>query len=645
MRDSKEVAAIELPPQQSQEKKRKRHPRIALLQLLVVLCFSILLMQLWKLQIVEGHTFRQQADINRLRVSQVAAPRGIIYDRNHKIVAANTPSFQISIVPAALPKDDPGRTYLELSGILGMSPADIEDKVKKRKSGDFTPVPIKSDVEREVVLRVEERHLRLPGVIVEPESGRLYPYGPLMSHIVGYMLPITEEELAARQTDKQAGYRAEDKIGAMGIEASYESELRGRPGQKLYEVDATERPINDLRIDSPDPGHNLTLSIDVDLQKDVEQILRDGMGESQSAVAIVMDPRNGQVLALVSVPSYDNNLFSGTVKDSDLQALLNDPRKPMINYAIGGTFPPGSTYKLVTALAALQEGVANEHTEITCNGALYIPNQYNPALSQRLPCYGVHGRQDFVKGLANSCDVYFYTLGGGDPTTHFQGLGNERLARYAKMFGYGAPTGIDIPGEVGGLVPTDQWKQATWGEPWLQGDTYNMAIGQGFVLATPLQVANLTNAIANGGKLLQPRLVAAISDSEDKPLRTVDPVEIRRLPVSPANLDIVKRGMEGVMQNDDVRAVNIPALKVAGKTGTAEFPGPKDAKGIMPTHGWFTAFAPYDDPQVSVTVFLQRGGGPSNAVPVAMKIFQRYFHYTGPSATPTPVRGPSSQIR
>ncbi len=622
------------------EKKPRQDGRMHLLRFCIVLSFAILLAQLWRLQIVEGHNFRQLADVNRFRVSPVAAPRGVIYDRNHKMLAGNTPSFVVSIVPAALPKEDPGRTYRELSGLLGVSVEEIADKVAKRRGDDFTPVSVKSDVERDIVLQVEERHLKLPGVIVVPESSRVYPLGPLTSHILGYMLPITEEELARQQaTNREAGYRAEDKLGATGVEAQYEGELRGRPGQKLYEVDATERPINDLRIDGPDPGHNLRLSIDVDLQKDVASILADGMGKSESAVAIVMDPRDGQILALVSLPGYDNNLFSGKMRDEDLEALLKDPRRPMIDYAISGVFPPGSTFKLATAAAALETGVANANTEIVCNGALYVPNQYNPALSQRLPCWGVHGRQNFAQGLANSCDVYFWTIGGG--FGDFQGVGNERLAAYARQLGYGSPTGIDIPGELSGLIPTAEWKQTNWGESWLKGDTYNMSIGQGFVLATPLQVANLTSAIANGGRLLRPRLVAAITDAEDNLIRPTDPELIRQIPVSQANLALIRQGMQGVMRNDDVKNVNIPELKVAGKTGTAEFPGPKDEKGIMPTHGWFTAFAPYDNPEVSVTVFLQRGGGPTNAVPVAMNIFKRYFHYTAPSPTPTPGRGSS----
>jgi len=610
--------------------------RLLMLRVGIVIAFSILLAQLWRLQIVEGHSFRQLADINRFRVSPVPAPRGVIYDRNHKIVAANTPSFQVSIVPAALPKSDPGQVYAELATLLSMSTAEIADKVNQRKGDDFTPVIIKSDVERDTVLKVEERHLRLPGVIVLPESSRLYPYGPLLSHILGYMLPITEEQLAARQNDKEAGYRADDRIGAAGVEATYEKELRGKPGKKLYEVDATERPVNDLRIDSPEPGHNLTLSIDVDLQRDVEAILADAMRKknADSAVAIVMDPRNGQILAMVSLPSYDNNLFSGRVRSSELERVLNDPLKPMINYAISGTFAPGSTFKLVTAAGALQEGVANANTRILCEGALIVPNQYNPALSTRLPCWGVHGLQDFVTGLANSCDVYFFSLGGGNPSQKIEGLGNERLAKWANLMGYGAPTGIDLPGEADGLVPTAQWKQETWGEEWLKGDTYNMSIGQGFVLATPLQVANATNAIANGGHLLEPRVVAAISDSDDNPIREIPPTEIRKLPISDANLAVIRAGMERVPRNDDTKAFNIPALKVAGKTGTAEFPGPKDSKGIMPTHGWFTAYAPYDDPQVTVTVFLQKGGGPTDAFPVAMQIFKRYFNYSEPVAAP-----------
>ena len=627
-----------LPSDDSRDRRSKIDWRLIAIQTVAVVLFAVLLGQLWKLQIVEGHSFRQLADINRFRVSPVEAPRGIIYDRNHQILAYNTPSFVVSIVPAALPKDNPGATFAELGQLLGISPSDIEKKVANRKGDDFTPVSIKSDVQRDVVMRVEEKHLKLPGVIVVPESSRRYPFGELTSHILGYMLPITEEQLAAKQAnDKAAGYQPEDKIGATGVESTFESQLRGTPGKKLYEVDATERPVADIRVDSPTPGHNLTLTLDVSLQQDVEKILQAGMGKSQYAVAIVMDPRNGQILAMVSTPSYDDNLFAAGIGETDLQNLLNDPRKPMIDYAIGGSFPPGSTFKLVTGSAALQEGVANANTVINCPGYLLVPNQYNPAVSQRLPDWGAFGKLDFTQAMADSSDVYFYTLGGGTPA--FPGLGNDRLAKYAKLMGYGAPTGIDLPGEVGGLIPTDKWKQNTWKEQWLTGDTYNMAIGQGFVLATPLQVANATNAIANGGHLLKPQIVASISDSNDQSLTTVEPQEIRKLPVDQQNLDLVKQGMEAVMRNtiagENMAAFNIPDLKIAGKTGTAEYAGPKDANGIAPTHGWFTAFAPYDNPQVSVTVFLQSGGS-SNAVPIAMDIFKRYFHYTSPTPQATP---------
>lgn len=621
------------------DKKPRWDWRLIAIRCCVVIAFSVLLAQLWRLQIVEGHSFQQLADINRFRVSPVPAPRGIIYDRNHKMIAANTPSFQVSIVPAGLPadKNEASRVFLQLSSLLGISPVDITERLEKRKGDDFTPVAVKFDVDREIVLQVEERHLKLPGVIVVPESSRLYPFGPLLSHILGYMLPVTEEQMAELEADQEAGYRAEDRIGATGIEAEYEKILRGKPGKKLYEVDATERPVSDLTIVGPDPGNNLVLSIDVDLQKEVERLLQEGMGESQQGVALVMAPKTGQLLAMVSLPSYDNNLFSGRVRGDELEAILNDPRRPMINYAISGTFPPGSIYKLVTASAALQEGVATSATEIICNGALLVPNQYNPALSQRLPCWGVHGKQNFVQGLANSCDVYYWTLGGG--TKDFDGLGNERLGMYAATMGYGSATGIDLPDEVKGLVPSEQWKLATWAEPWLKGDTYNMSIGQGFVLATPLQVANATNAIANGGRLLRPRIATAVTDAEDRVVKQLEPEELHRLPVSQANLAVVVEGMKAVMTADDqMRKMNVPELKIAGKTGSAEYPGVRDAKGILPTHGWFTSFAPYDDPQVSVTVFLQSGGGPSDAAPLAMKIMKRFFNYSEPAPAPAATR-------
>jgi penicillin-binding protein 2 len=638
LRPPESVMSVSEPPQRDGP---RVDWRLLLLRLLVVAVFVLLMGQLWKLQIVEGQSYRQMADVNRFRVSPVSAPRGVIYDRAGMIVAVNTPSFQLSIIPAGLPQDDPERVYAQLGSLLNMAPEEIAKRVDNRKGDDYTPVTVMSDVDRDVVLRVEERRLRLPGVTIVPESSRLYPYGPLLAHILGYMLPITEEELEQKKADSQAGYRASDRIGATGVEASYEGELRGMPGRKLYEVDVTERPLADIRIDSPEPGHNLNLTIDVDLQQDVQRILEAGMGQSESAVAIVMDPRNGHILSMVSLPSYDNNVFSGGVRATDLEKLLTDPRRPMFNYAISGTFPPGSTFKIVTAVAALEEEVATAETEINCNGALLIPNQYNPSLVQRLPCWGVHGTQDFVEGLANSCDVYYWTLGGG--FKEFEGLGNERLAHFAELMGYGAPTGIDLPGEADGLIPSDEWKADVWKEGWLTGDTYNMSIGQGFVLATPLQVANMTNVIANGGHLLKPQVVASISDAEDNLLRVLEPQEIRHIPLTPEHRHTIVEGLKEVMHGDVIKDLDVPELKMAGKTGTAEFYGPLNEKGELPTHGWFSAFAPYDNPEVSVTVFVQRGGGPSTAAPLTIEIMKRYFGYQEPEKPSSAAAGASNQ--
>jgi len=335
-----------------------------------------------------------------------------------------------------------------------------------------------------------------------------------------------------------------------------------------------------------------------------------------------MDPRNGEVLAMVSLPSYDSNAFSLPDRDEEVAGFLSDPALPLFHRALAGQYPPGSTFKLVTGIGALEERTVTRNTKIDCNGGLRIPNPYNPGASTFLPDWGVMGTLDFVQGLAQSCNVYFYTLGGG--FKEIEGLRSDRLGRYARLLGYGQTTGIDLPSEASGRVPTAEWKQANFGEAWMPGDTYNMAIGQGFVLATPLQVANLTNGIAMNGTFYRPHVLRSVVDADGRPTRDIGPEISRRVGLRTDTLSPVREGMAAVLDTPQNRVNNELDLKVAGKTGTAEFAGPKDARGIGPTHGWFTAYAPVDRPGVSVTVFLERGGGPSDAVPVAMQILRAY---------------------
>jgi len=604
--------------------------------------------QAWRLQVVEGRAYRDQAEYNRVRISPISPLRGIIYDRNGAILAANSPSFVVSIVPADLPRERERDVVRRLAAILELDEDTIRTAIERaRTAGDaFTPAVIRRGVDNLAVQRVEEQHTRLPGVMIQSEAARTYPEGPLLSHLLGYVGAITAEEydqqrrecasLDAEQRRKEC-YGPTDRLGGMGVEQQYERQLRGAPGQRLSEVDVSGRPVRELREERPEPGLNLVLALDLELQRQVEQLVHDGMHGSPSAVAIVSRPSTGEILAMVSLPSYDDNVFTDSSRDGEIEALLADPNRPLFHRAVGGQYPPGSTFKLVTGAAALHERIADRNTMIESRGAIFVPNEFNPQQLQRFPDWAILGRMNFVQGLANSSDVYFYYLGGG--FENFQGLGNERLANYARQFGFGARTGIDLPAEAEGIVPDETWKQDVVGERWVKGDTYNMAIGQGFVAASPLQVANATNVIANSGTLYRPRVVRALTDQDGRTVREVAPQIIRNLPLSPEHWALLREGMEqGYTNSTLLRHLRLPTLRVAGKTGTAEYYGPRNEKGELPTHGWYTGFAPVDKPEIAVTVFVEKGTGSNEAAPIATQIFRTYFKLPefvpGPPAPP-----------
>jgi penicillin-binding protein 2 len=361
-----------------------------------------------------------------------------------------------------------------------------------------------------------------------------------------------------------------------------------------------------------------------------------------------MDPRNGEILAMASLPTFDNNIIGDPNRQDELEAILNDEKQlPMFPRAYGGTYAPGSVFKLVTGAAALQEGIATRNTIIESKGEMWVQSEEYPEVKTRFVDNGVWGRQNFLQGLANSSNIYFFWLGGGfqeGDRTVFKGLGAENLARYARVFGYDKPTGLDLPGEKGGLIPDPQWRKAQKNEPWYRGDTYNMSIGQGDVLVTPLQVANVTNAIANGGTLYQPHLGRALLDGDGHVVKSIEP-GARQVPVEGQHLALMREAMEFAFDGPHLREFKIPGLRAAGKTGTAEFYGERDAKGDLPSHGWFTAFAPADNPVVSVTVFVELGKGSSDASPIGARILRRYFHLpdAAPAATPTPASPRTAQ--
>jgi penicillin-binding protein 2 len=342
-----------------------------------------------------------------------------------------------------------------------------------------------------------------------------------------------------------------------------------------------------------------------------------------------MDPQSGEILALVSLPSYDNNLFAAGISTQDYQQLSDNPEHPLVNHAISGQYPPGSTFKIIPAAAALETGVIDTGTRLGCEGELLLPNRYFPndrEKAQTFKCWYEwgHGHLDILDAIALSCDIYFYQVGGG--FEDFVGLGMDRLSEYARAFGLGAPTGIALPGESAGLIPDDQWKRVNYSQSWVTGDTYNAVIGQGFVLVTPLQLLNATSAIANGGTLYRPQVVKHVVDSEGYIIQGFVPEIIREIPISTQNVDIVRQGMRRAVTNGTAHRVNLEEVAVAGKTGTAEYPGPRDEEGHLPTHAWFTAFAPYEQPEIALVVFVSGGhAGAKVAVPIAARILRTHF--------------------
>ncbi|MDQ6674535.1 MAG: penicillin-binding transpeptidase domain-containing protein, partial [Chloroflexota bacterium] len=375
------------------------------------------------------------------------------------------------------------------------------------------------------------------------------------------------------------------------------------------------------------------------------RILQEGLRNAPGGAAIVMDPRTGEILAMVSTPSFDANIIGNPSRDDELQQLLNNKEKsPMFPRAYSGQYPPGSVFKLVVGSAALQENVANRDTVIDSKGVMYVESDEYPGVRQPFNDNAAYGPQTFLQGIANSSNIYFFWLGGGyqeGNKTLFEGLGVDRLAKYARAFGYGARTGLDISGEQDGTIPDPTWKQFHKNQPWFKGDTYNMSIGQGDVLATPLQVANTTNVIANGGTLYQPHLAHAELDSDGNVVKDLSRTEIgqaRPVPVDAANLATMRQAMEWGFEGPWLKWFKIPGLRVAAKTGTAQYAGPLDTNNQLPTHGWFTSFAPADNPEVTVTVFVENGSGTNDASPIGARIIRRYFHQ--PDISPDPPQLP-----
>lgn len=561
---------------------------------------------------VKGSYYQDVAKGNSIRSVVIKAPRGRIFDRSGIALVNNMPSIDAVIIPADVPKDDAkiNETATSVSSILGMDSADVLNKLEANKTNSLNSVLLKENINQDESLTLLEKGNDIPGISIEKTAIRQYADGPIFSHILGYEGKIEQKEL---DQNKDKGYLLTDYIGKQGIEKSYEQYLRGVNGADQIEVDSMGNTKREIGIINPKPGSDLVLSIDAGLQKKLYDSMQGILEKTgtHTAAAVAINPKNGQVLAMVNVPSYDNNLFAQKISNQDYAKFIQDPDKPLFNRALAGEYPPGSTIKPAIATAALSEGVITPSTIIDgLGGSLHVG-------SYSFGDWKAHGPSDVRTAIAQSNDIFFYTVGGG--YGNIEGLGMSRMKKWDNLFGFGNPTGIDIGGESSGFIPDEQWKQDKLGERWSIGNSYHASIGQGYVTATPLQLANYISSIANGGTLFTPHLVSQVKKSDGSVIN-INPEVIRSGFVSPEVMQVVREGMRQTVLAGTAQPLKDLPVAVAGKTGTAQF-GNGDQM-----HGWFVSFAPYDDPQIAMAVLVEGGGeGFTSALPVTKEVYQWYF--------------------
>ena len=562
---------------------------------IVITIFAVFLLRLWYLQVIKGGEYKKIAERNRLRAIEIPAPRGIIYDRNNNALVRNIPTFDISVVKEDLPSDS--ETLSELGRLLGLNPEEIKNRLKRASSNPFEPVvKLKQNLSLEEVARIEAHKIDFPGLQVDVVVSREYLYGRLASHIIGYLGRLTLNQ--AKDPD-YSDVPKEAFIGQMGAEGIYDKILRGVAGKKIIEVDAVGRVTKLIGVQPHINGEDIRLTIDRTVQAEAEYALGDKTG-----AVVAIDPNTGEILAMASSPSFDPNLFAKGINYTDWENIINDSQKPLLNRAIQSQYPPGSTFKIVTAIAALEEGAITEETTAHCSGGIFVGRLFKCWRGKG------HGTVRLHRAIVESCDVYFYETG--------RKVGIDKIAEYASALGLGKPTGIELDGEKSGIVPSTSWKLRILKQQWFTGETLNTAIGQGYVSATPHQMARLIAAVSNGGKLYKPHI---LKDSEHDYLDKV--VEIK-----PDTLNLVKSALVGVVSENGGtgHAARSNIVSIGGKTGTAQVVGGDRASRNFKDHAWFVAFAPVENPQIAVAVFVEHGGhGGATAAPIAKRVIEAYF--------------------
>ena len=576
---------------------------------LAISIFLMLAFRVFYLQVMRGDYYGGLAKENRMRYVDIKAPRGLIYDRNGRELVRNIPSFDVIFIPADFSRDasEKNRDIRGMAELLNMNDQNMAAITNSQDADSLNPVLVKSNISEEEALVLSERKKDFGGFQLDKTAVRQYENGAVFSAVMGYTGKINREELK-----KYPDYPLTDYIGKMGLEESYEKYLRGINGKQKVEVDSAGNIKKNLGTENPTNGNDLHLGLDAGLQEKIEESLQKMFEQTgtKTAAAVAINPQNGEVLALVSLPGFDNNLFSQGITSEDYEKLLGDAEKPMFNRAISGEYPPGSTLKPLVAAAALQEKTISPDTTIGCSGGIRI-GSYN------FPDWKTHGETDVRKAIAESCDVFFYSVGGG--WQNIPPLGIDRIKKYADLFGLGKILGIDIPGETSGLMPTQSWKQEKIGERWFLGDDYHSAIGQGFDTATPLQLANYIAAVANGGTVYRPHLLSYVKKN-DGTEEKIKPEILSKNFVSSSNMEVVREGMRQTVFSGTAQSLKDLPVEVAGKTGTAQFGGENK------THGWFVSFAPYENPEIAMAVLVEGGGeGHSTAVPVTRETLDWYF--------------------
>ncbi|MCI5218150.1 MAG: penicillin-binding protein 2 [Candidatus Electrothrix sp. LOE2] len=588
--------------------------------IVLVFFFAVLITRLWYLQIQQGEEYTKLAQNNRVRYLEIAAPRGNILDRKGREIVTNRPSFNVVWVRERNRVDD--ALIKKTAAILDIEISELLARTRKMVgTPGHIPIRLAEDLSWDQVAYIENNRMELPGIKIEVVPQRVYHYGNLASHIIGYLGEISQKELSSSAFE---GYKSGDMIGKMGLEKLREKDLRGEKGRHYMEVNALGFEQRNLKGLEPLPGNDVRLTIDVDLQQAAEELM---MKDDKSGAVVAIEVNTGRLLMLASSPVLELDKFLGGISLKNWKDMLENKHHPLINKIVQGQYPPASTYKIVTAIAGLAEGV------ITPDSSFYCPGHYRFG-NRTYRCWKKtgHGAVNLKRALSESCDVYFYQVG--------QRLGVNRLANYATRLGLGRKTGVEMEHEKSGLIPTSDWKMKKYKRPWQEGETLSIAIGQGFNLVTPLQLALMTATVANGGTLYQPGMIETVRDPDGHIIEQFQPTVLDRFNDQGSNLEIVKEGLVEAVngRHGTARRAKIDNITVAGKTGTAQVVRLKQYKHLKEEdipykyrdHAWFTCFAPAERPEIAVTVLVEHGlHGGSAAAPIAKAVLEKYFGQRG----------------